>query len=138
MKIVRYSHNGQRPRLGCFLGQDRVMDLEATAQVHLAKRGVVRAAAIAAALFPAESTRGFLEGGEATQDALATLMKAVNSGSVAPVAHPLAAVRLHAPIADPGKFICIGLNYKAHAAETRNPAPKKPPSETIMWSMLVK
>ena len=66
--------------------------LEATAQVHLAKRGVVRAAAIAAALFPAESTRGFLEGGEATQDALATLMKAVNSGSVAPVAHPLAAV----------------------------------------------
>jgi len=127
MKIVRYSHNGQRPRLGCLLGQDRVMDLEATAQAHLAKRGVVRAAAIASALFPADSTRGFLEGGEATQDALATLMKAVNSGSVAPVAHALASVRLHAPIADPGKFICIGLNYKDHAAETGNPAPKEPP-----------
>ena len=36
-------------------------------------------------------------------------------------------MRLHAPIADPGKFICIGLNYKDHAAETNNPAPKEPP-----------
>jgi 2-keto-4-pentenoate hydratase/2-oxohepta-3-ene-1,7-dioic acid hydratase in catechol pathway len=36
-------------------------------------------------------------------------------------------VRLHAPINDPGKFICIGLNYKDHAAETGNPAPKEPP-----------
>ena len=36
-------------------------------------------------------------------------------------------MRLHAPIADPGKFICIGLNYKDHAAETGNPAPKEPP-----------
>jgi 2-keto-4-pentenoate hydratase/2-oxohepta-3-ene-1,7-dioic acid hydratase in catechol pathway len=43
------------------------------------------------------------------------------------VAHALNSVRLHAPIADPGKFICIGLNYKDHAAETNNPAPKQPP-----------
>ena len=59
MKIVRYSHNGQSPRLGCFLGEDRVMDLEASCRAHLAARGVVRAAAIAAALFPGDSTRGF-------------------------------------------------------------------------------
>jgi 2-keto-4-pentenoate hydratase/2-oxohepta-3-ene-1,7-dioic acid hydratase in catechol pathway len=36
-------------------------------------------------------------------------------------------VRLHAPIADPGKFICIGLNYRDHAEETNNPIPKEPP-----------
>jgi 2-keto-4-pentenoate hydratase/2-oxohepta-3-ene-1,7-dioic acid hydratase in catechol pathway len=36
-------------------------------------------------------------------------------------------VRLHAPIHDPGKFICIGLNYTDHAEETGNPAPKEPP-----------
>jgi 2-keto-4-pentenoate hydratase/2-oxohepta-3-ene-1,7-dioic acid hydratase in catechol pathway len=103
------------------------MDLEATCQAHLASRGVVRAGAIAAALFPAHSTRGFLEGGVATQETLASLMNAVSAGKLTPVAHPRASVRLHAPIADPGKFICIGLNYKDHAAETGNPAPKEPP-----------
>src|SRR5256886_6414303 len=40
---------------------------------------------------------------------------------------PAASARLHAPIADPGKFICIGLNYSDHAAETGNPIPKEPP-----------
>ena len=127
MKIVRYSQNGHSPRLGCFLGEDRVMDLEATCRAHLAARGVVRAAAIAAALFPGDSTRAFLEGGVATQDALTAMLDSVKSGGFQPVAHPLASVRLHAPIADPGKFICIGLNYKDHAAETGNPAPKEPP-----------
>lgn len=127
MKIVRYSQNGHSPRLGCFLGEDRVMDLEATCRAHLAARGVVRAAAIAAALFPGDSTRAFLEGGVATQDALTAILDNAKSGAFQPVAHPLASVRLHAPIADPGKFICIGLNYKDHAAETGNPAPKEPP-----------
>jgi len=43
------------------------------------------------------------------------------------VAFPAAEVRFHAPINDPGKFICIGLNYTDHAAETGNPAPQEPP-----------
>jgi len=87
---------------------------------------VVRAQAIADALFP-QSTRGFLEGGAASQEALEQMLGAVRAGRLAPVARPLAAVRLHAPIHDPGKFICIGLNYTDHAAETGNPAPKEPP-----------
>jgi 2-keto-4-pentenoate hydratase/2-oxohepta-3-ene-1,7-dioic acid hydratase in catechol pathway len=127
MKIVRYSVNGRAPRLGALLGADRVLDLEATCRAHLAGRDVVRAAAIAAALFPHDSTRGFLEGGAATQDMLAVMMEAIGADRLEPVAHPLASARLHAPIADPGKFICIGLNYKDHAAETGNPAPKEPP-----------
>jgi acylpyruvate hydrolase len=126
MKIVRYSRNGQAPRLGALAG-DRVVDLEATARAHLAARGIVRAAAIAAALFPHDSTRGFLEGGSVSQDMLATMMDEVRSGALQPVSVPVASARLHAPIADPGKFICIGLNYKDHAAETGNPAPKEPP-----------
>src|SRR4029077_14797366 len=112
MKIVRFSQNGHAPRLGCFLGQDRVADLEASATAFLAARGGVRAATIAAALFPADSTRGFLEGGRASQDMLTAVLESVRRGTLQPVAHPLNAVRLHAPIADPGKFICIGLNYK--------------------------
>jgi acylpyruvate hydrolase len=127
MKIVRYSQNGSAPRLGSLLGDDRVMDLEASCQAYLQAKGVVRAEAIAAALFPSPSTRGFLEGGTVSQETLASMMEAVNGGKLQPVAHRLASVRLHAPIADPGKFICIGLNYKDHAEETGNPAPKEPP-----------
>jgi 2-keto-4-pentenoate hydratase/2-oxohepta-3-ene-1,7-dioic acid hydratase in catechol pathway len=127
MKIVRFSQNGHAPRLGCFLGQDRIADLEATATAYLAGRGVVRAATIAAALFPADSTRGFLEGGSASQEMLTAMMDAARAGKFQPVAHGLGSVRLHAPIADPGKFICIGLNYKDHAAETNNAPPKEPP-----------
>jgi acylpyruvate hydrolase len=126
MKIVRFSQNGHALRLGCLVGGDRVMDLAASAATYLAGRGVTRAQAIAEALFP-QSTRGFLEGGAASQDTLAVMMEAVRGGKLAAVTAPLAAVRLHAPIADPGKFICIGLNYTDHAAETNNPAPKQPP-----------
>ena len=126
MKIVRFSQNGHPPRLGCFVGGDRVMDLAASGAAYLGSRGVVRAEPIADALFP-QSTRGFLEGGAASQDMLATMLDASKSGKFAAVTQPAGAVRLHAPINDPGKFICIGLNYKDHAAETNNPPPKQPP-----------
>src|SRR5260370_4546545 len=102
MKIVRFSQNGHAPRLGCFLGQDRVADLEATATAYLAGRGVVRAATIAAALFPADSTRGFLDGGSASQDMLTAMMESARGGKFPPVARPLHAVPVDAPIAEPG------------------------------------
>ena len=38
---------------------------------------------------------------------------------------PLAAVRFLAPVA-PGKIVCIGRNYAAHAAELGNEVPKEP------------
>jgi acylpyruvate hydrolase len=40
----------------------------------------------------------------------------------------LDAVRLHAPVLDPQKIICIGLNYRDHAEETGQEIPKAP-----MW-----
>ena len=126
MKIVRFSQNGHSRRLGCFLGQDRVADLEASCVSWLEAKGVVRARAIAAALFP-QSTRGFLEGGAATQDVLGAMVEATKAGKFQPVSHALNSVRLHAPINDPGKFICIGLNYRDHAEESGNPIPKEPP-----------
>ena len=78
----------------------------------------MRAQEIAAALVP-QSTRAFLEGGVASQEAVASIAERVT--------HAASSVRLHAPIADPGKFICIGLNYRDHAEETNNPIPKEPP-----------
>jgi acylpyruvate hydrolase len=117
MKLVRFSANGQSPRVGVLQG-DRIADLQASLAASLARRGVVRAQDIAATLVPA-STREFLEGGAATQDAIAAITEWVTV--------PAASARLHAPIADPGKFICIGLNYRDHAEETGNAIPKEPP-----------
>jgi len=117
MKLVRFSHNGVSPRLGALAG-DHVVDLQASLAATLARRGVVRSQEIAATLVP-QSTRAFLEGGAASQDAVASLTERV--------VHPASSVRLHAPIADPGKFICIGLNYRDHAEETNNPIPQEPP-----------
>jgi 2-keto-4-pentenoate hydratase/2-oxohepta-3-ene-1,7-dioic acid hydratase in catechol pathway len=117
MKLVRFSVNGGSPRLGVLQG-DRIGDVQASLAGTLAKRGVVRAQEIAAALVP-QSTRAFLEGGAATADAVASIREWVTV--------PSASARLHAPINDPGKFICIGLNYRDHAEETNNPIPKEPP-----------
>jgi 2-keto-4-pentenoate hydratase/2-oxohepta-3-ene-1,7-dioic acid hydratase in catechol pathway len=117
MKLVRFSTQGQSPRLGTLQG-DRIADLQASLAATLTRRGVVRAQDIAAALVP-PSTRQFLEGGVATRDAVASITEWVTVDR--------AAARLHAPIADPGKFICIGLNYKDHAEEAGQPIPKEPP-----------
>jgi acylpyruvate hydrolase len=117
MKLVRFSTNGQSPRVGVLQG-NRIADLQASLAASLARRGVVRAQDIAATLVPA-STREFLEGGVATQDAIASITEWITV--------PSASARLHAPIADPGKFICIGLNYRDHAEETGNAIPKEPP-----------
>jgi 2-keto-4-pentenoate hydratase/2-oxohepta-3-ene-1,7-dioic acid hydratase in catechol pathway len=40
--------------------------------------------------------------------------------------HSLADVRLLAPLPRPGKLVCIGLNYRDHAEETRTPLPPVP------------
>ena len=117
MKLVRFSVNGQSPRVGVLQG-DRIGDIQASLAASLARRGVLRAPEIAAALAP-QSTRGLLEGGPATMDAVAAITEWVSV--------PTSSARLHAPINDPGKFICIGLNYSDHAAEAGVPVPKEPP-----------
>ena len=43
MKLVRFSTNGQSPRLGALQG-DRIADLQASLAATLTRRGVVRAA----------------------------------------------------------------------------------------------
>jgi 2-keto-4-pentenoate hydratase/2-oxohepta-3-ene-1,7-dioic acid hydratase in catechol pathway len=42
------------------------------------------------------------------------------------VTHEAAGVRLLAPVPDPHKIVCIGLNYKDHAAEGGVPIPREP------------
>src|SRR5512144_644999 len=42
------------------------------------------------------------------------------------IVFPRAAVRLGSPVPRPGKLICVGLNYRDHAAEARLPVPEEP------------
>jgi len=39
---------------------------------------------------------------------------------------PAATAQFHAPIHDPQKIICVGLNYRDHAHESKMPIPKEP------------
>jgi 2-keto-4-pentenoate hydratase/2-oxohepta-3-ene-1,7-dioic acid hydratase in catechol pathway len=57
---------------------------------------------------------------------LETQRKAWNSLGQGDVRHDPAHVRLLAPVPDPRKIICIGLNYRDHAAESGVPAPAEP------------
>lgn len=56
-------------------------------------------------------------------NAIEELKKKVEGGWLEKVEGP---VRLGAPLARPSKIICVGLNYKDHAAETNAPIPTEP------------
>jgi 2-keto-4-pentenoate hydratase/2-oxohepta-3-ene-1,7-dioic acid hydratase in catechol pathway len=67
------------------------------------------------------SVRGLLEDGtELLKEAAEMAARAT------PAKHPVASTRLLPPIPDPHKIICIGLNYRDHAAESGTPIPKDP------------
>src|SRR5438552_8395310 len=117
MQVVRFTTSGEHPRLGIIQG-DRIADLQVSLAATLTRRGVVRAEEIASALVPS-STRAFLEGGPAAEEAMAGIKEWVTV--------PAASARLPAPITDPGKFICIGLNDRDHAQEANQPTPTEPP-----------
>jgi len=66
------------------------------------------------------SVRGLLEGGSAA------LGKAAAAADSARETLDASAVKLAAPIPNPGKILCIGLNYADHAAESGQPLPDYP------------
>jgi 2-keto-4-pentenoate hydratase/2-oxohepta-3-ene-1,7-dioic acid hydratase in catechol pathway len=66
--------------------------------------------------------RQLLRGGEELLD----LARQAVAGARAQQWLSLAASQLVAPVPDPGKIICIGLNYRDHAAEAGLPIPAEP------------
>jgi acylpyruvate hydrolase len=125
MKLVRFASDGSPVRLGILAG-DQVRDLAATFERLLDLRGVARAGDLSRMLFSG-STRAFLQAGEVAASALANIEGAVKDGQIGWVSHPAGSVQLLAPIHDPEKLICVGLNYKDHAEEAKLPIPKEPP-----------
>ena len=71
-------------------------------------------------------------------DALADMIGLINAGQdvldrvkqrlqeQAPEGVPFASTKLHAPIINPGKFVCLGLNYAEHAKEGGRDVPEFP------------
>jgi 2-keto-4-pentenoate hydratase/2-oxohepta-3-ene-1,7-dioic acid hydratase in catechol pathway len=55
---------------------------------------------------------------------LAAARAAANKPGAASV--PTAGAKLHAPVHDPQKIVCVGLNYRDHAAESGMAIPKEP------------
>ena len=85
-----------KPRPGVLVGEDQVGDLGALGFASLA---------------------GVIEGGSAALDRIGGTRLALT---------PLAEVKLLAPIPRPNKLICVGLNYRDHAAETGAVIPEVP------------
>jgi 2-keto-4-pentenoate hydratase/2-oxohepta-3-ene-1,7-dioic acid hydratase in catechol pathway len=66
-----------------------------------------------------------LDGAFLAADGLARARAAADAGEL-PVLDGAAGMRVGAPIARPGKVVCIGLNYRDHAAESNLPIPAEP------------
>ena len=102
MRLVAFDDRGGE-RLG-FVDGDLVIDLAAVDERLPRDLGV------------------FIKGGDAARSAVAA------AAAKAPAAsrRPLAALRLLMPIRQPGKIVCLGLNYVDHAAEGGHSKPDYP------------
>jgi 2-keto-4-pentenoate hydratase/2-oxohepta-3-ene-1,7-dioic acid hydratase in catechol pathway len=68
-----------------------------------------------------QTVRQLLAGGPEVIQSAANAIK-----SRLAVRHPAATARLHAPVPDPSKVVCIGLNYRDHAIEGGKAIPTEP------------
>jgi 2,4-diketo-3-deoxy-L-fuconate hydrolase len=103
MKLVSFGPAG-REKPGLLLAE-RIVDLTAVdASLPASVRGLFEAEAI-----------------ETVQNIAASATELDPSHLV-----PLAGTRLGAPVTNPSKIICLGLNYKDHAEEQNRPVPERP------------
>jgi 2-keto-4-pentenoate hydratase/2-oxohepta-3-ene-1,7-dioic acid hydratase in catechol pathway len=100
MKLATYSTGGE-PRIGLVVG-DRMLDLAAATDGRISM-----------------PMCELLGDDEAMHEAAG-----VKAGAAA--GRPLAEVQLLAPVPRPGKVLCLGLNYRDHAAESGSPVPDEP------------
>ena len=116
MEIVSFTTDTNaarpRPRVGALLGDSHILDFDRT---------------LAGAEGPAHHIDWFdvdapwFERARSSFDSLAGTSDFSNSAVVA-----RSSARLLAPVPRPGKLICIGLNYRDHAAELNLKVPERP------------
>lgn len=91
--------------------------------------GIIDVAAAAAALNvdAPESLLEVIEVGQPALDAIQAVLDAVAGASnAAEWTLDEMGIQYGPAVADPGKIICVGLNYRRHAAETNSPVPEVP------------
>ena len=153
MRLVTFEANKQQ-RVGALLaatekgGKERVVDLAAAGQWLKSDR--LRAASDMNAFLAAG--KGALTAARAALKAVARELKGAKSvpAALRRVVYDRKKVRLCAPVPRPGKFICVGLNYRDHALEGGHEIPKVPtlfnkfttsvvgPEDTIVLPQVVK
>jgi acylpyruvate hydrolase len=129
MRLVTFELQG-RNRLGA--EQDgHVIDLNRGYALLLASRGVADFQGQADRELPADM-RGFLDLWDQSVSRVKevlTFAQGIRAGGgpmVQAILMPLQAVRLRAPILNPRKIICLGLNYRDHAQESKADIPTDP------------
>jgi acylpyruvate hydrolase len=110
MRLVTFL-DGELPRLGALRsagGREQVVDLNRAD--HAIPSGM----------------RAFLEAGDAALERAARVLELPAEALPAGAALDGGAVRLGPVVPDPRKLVCIGLNYRDHAAETNQSLPELP------------
>ena len=135
MKLARFKHKG-RISLGV-VRTGYLVDLQQAAAAYQFK-----------ALNVYADMRAFLDRGTTALESAAELVERVVSAqddAPAGTLVPIQDARLLAPIENPGKIVCVGLNYMDHCRETGTAIPQKPilftkftssiigPGESITW-----
>ena len=139
MRLVSFYHN-ETLRLGALLDSDRVIDL---AQAYNAFHNHQPPPG-----FPSDMLN-LLQAGETMWTEVTAAINSVQSGQIdgleSAFTYPISQVRLAAPLNNPSKIICVGLNYYDHCRETDTEVPKHPvtfvkypsaiigPEENITW-----
>jgi 2-keto-4-pentenoate hydratase/2-oxohepta-3-ene-1,7-dioic acid hydratase in catechol pathway len=117
LKIVSFTHRDARPRVGALLENgSSVLDFSSPA---------------AAIPQPAHPLEAFDIAGAFLREARSLHQRARAKGELERLRAAGAVlarkdVQLLAPVPRPGKILCIGLNYKDHAAESSSPLPERP------------
>ena len=117
MRLVTFSEADERRRVGV------LVPLDAALNAHTHVVDLVAAFAADGATGPplAGGMRQLLDG--MSDGSLRRARTAAQSGRWRSA---LSAVTIHAPITDPEKIICIGMNYYDHCTEQNFPIPKEP------------
>lgn len=128
MKLVTFSKNGAL-QIGIVFQDDKIIDLVSAYNFYKSeKRDLVFQ-------IPSDMI-GLLNTGEAGLEATRKIYESIKkrykseSEKLAEIVYDMGSVKLKAPILNPKKIICLGLNYYDHAEE----AGLKPPDRPILFS----
>ena len=110
MKLVRY-RQGKTEQLGALTGNSIVCLPRLARRLH--------------AKFPRQLEQLIILGRKGIETA-ERLLENASEENVKTVSLPLNRVRLLAPVASPPKIVCLGLNYRDHAAEQNASIPSEP------------